>query len=35
MCTDKIDILFGVKAVPTREITVDGFEKTIGINHLG
>ena len=35
---DKIDILVnnaGVMAVPTREITLDGFEKTMGINHLG
>ena len=36
--TNKIDILqlnAGVMAIPTRETTADGFEKHLGINHLG
>jgi NAD(P)-dependent dehydrogenase (short-subunit alcohol dehydrogenase family) len=36
--TDKIDILVnnaGVMAIPNKETTLDGFEKQIGINHLG
>ena len=35
---DKIDILVnnaGVMAIPTRELTSDGFEKHLGINHIG
>ena len=35
---DRIDILVnnaGVMAIPAREFTSDGFEKHIGINHLG
>lgn len=35
---DRIDILVnnaGVMAIPSREFTSDGFEKHIGINHLG
>jgi len=34
----KVDVLqlnSGVMAIPTRETTVDGFEKHLGINHLG
>lgn len=34
----KIDVLqlnSGVMAIPTREVTTDGFEKHMGINHLG
>lgn len=36
--TDKIDILVnnaGVMAIPQKEFTADGFEKQVGINHLG
>lgn len=36
--TEKIDILVnnaGVMAIPNKETTADGFEKQIGINHLG
>ena len=34
----KIDVLqlnSGVMAIPTREVTKDGFEKHMGVNHLG
>ncbi|CAM9539668.1 unnamed protein product, partial [Phaeothamnion confervicola] len=34
----KLDVLVnnaGVMAVPTRQLTVDGFEMTLGVNHLG
>ena len=36
--TEKIDALInnaGVMAIPKREITTDGFEKQMGINHFG
>ena len=36
--TNKIDVLqlnAGVMAIPTRETTEDGFEKHLGVNHLG
>lgn len=36
--TEKLDALVnnaGVMAIPKREITADGFEKQIGINHFG
>lgn len=36
--TGKIDVLMnnaGVMAIPQRESTVDGFEKHLGINHIG
>ena len=36
--TDKIDVLVnnaGVMAIPNKELTEDGFEKQVGINHLG
>ena len=35
---DKLDVLVnnaGVMAIPTREVTEDGFEKQMGINHFG